>query len=150
MGGRRRQALVRQVRKGALSTQTNRDSQWLHADRFSFIFNFQTGMLSLKMKMGSSHSQKWLGPMIPQSRDRTNGDWGGAAGRQARCVAEDGSWVFTGICWPISARSREANGGSELTAVTDIQIRVHYRHKHCATYCNTISFRFCKVLAKSL
>lgn len=40
-------------------------------------------MLSLKMKMESSRSQKWLGPMIPQSRDLTNGDGEGRPGRLA-------------------------------------------------------------------
>lgn len=140
-------ALAPQVRKWTLKTQNNRDFLWLQAHRF--CFNLQMGMLSLKMKMESSHSLKWLEHMIPQSRDLMSGD------RSRGCKASLATSLrrVPGLHQNLLTNSSLVQGGEmDLSSSHWLTFRFMYiiDVSTVQLYCNTISFRFSKVFAKSL
>lgn len=107
-------------------TQNNRDFR-LQAS--PFYFNLQMGMPSQDENGIVFHSLKWLEHMIPQSRDLMSGDGSRLQGQLSYISKESQASPESD---QFQSGPRRGNG-SELISLTDIQIHVYYRRKHCAT-----------------
>ena len=143
----RKDALAPQVRRWTLKTQSNRDFLWLQAHHF--YFNLQMGMLSLKTRMESSHSLKWSEHMTPQSR----GLMSGHESRGCEASSDASFRGVPGLHQNLLTNSSLVQGGEmDLSSSHWLTFRFMYiiDVSTVQLYCNTISFRFSKVFAKSL